>query len=54
MKVLFDDVRQMNQDEQKHAINNFKKETDGKIIYRADGGCIATNQWGWKIKAGKR
>lgn len=49
-KVLFKDVVDMSEDEQKEAINNFKKETDDKIIYRADGGCISTTQWGWILK----
>lgn len=51
MKVLYDEVKKMDPDEQKNVINNFKKEIYGKLICRADGGCIATNQWGWKIKA---
>jgi len=54
MKVLYDEVKKIDPDEQKNVINNFKKEIYGKLICRADGGCIATNQWGWKIKAGKR
>ena len=53
MKVLYEEVKQMSPEEQTHAINNFKKETDGKFLYRADGGCISSFEWGWSIKAGK-